>query len=152
MLHVDNTLYFGNENGRLFALYDTNGGVINRGPAKPIWATFQNNIRRTGDKRTPNTNLNEFTKEIPAKFELLQNFPNPFNPVTDIRFVLPKTSIVKISIYDILGKEIEVLVNEKLSPGSYNVGWDASKHPSGVYLYKLSAGDFVETKKMILIK
>lgn len=96
--------------------------------------------------------LNEPGKDIPSEYSMLQNYPNPFNPVTNIIFDIPKSSNVKIMIYNILGKEIVVLVNEKMNAGSYNVDWDASVYPSGVYFYKLVTDDFVESKKMVLIK
>jgi photosystem II stability/assembly factor-like uncharacterized protein len=97
------------------------------------------------------------TDEIPEKYSLSQNYPNPFNPVTKIKFDIKKEyrsqeSEVKLSIYDILGRKIEDLVNEKLQPGSYEVTFDGSNLPSGVYFYQLRTGDYVETKKMLLIK
>jgi len=93
-------------------------------------------------------------------FYLSQNYPNPFNPITNIKFNIPKTSLAKLTVYDVLGKEIAVLVDEELKPGSYNYDWDASAWASGVYYYKLVVGDasaplstgFIETKKMVLIK
>jgi photosystem II stability/assembly factor-like uncharacterized protein len=98
------------------------------------------------------TALNPISSEIPNKFNLLQNYPNPFNPVTNIKFDIPKKSNVKILIYDILGREIDVLFNESLNAGSYQADWDASNFPSGVYFYKLVTEEFSESKKMILIK
>ncbi len=109
------------------------------------------------------------SNHIPSDFRIFQNYPNPFNPVTKIRFNLPLSSnegmqLAKIIIYDILGREITKLVNDELNPGSYEVEWDASSYPSGVYFYRLVVGDasasllkagssgFTETKKMILIK
>jgi len=72
--------------------------------------------------------------------------------MTNIKFQIPDLSYVKLIILDILGREVETLVNEQLNPGTYEVGWDASNYPSGVYYYKLAAADYTETKKMILIK
>jgi uncharacterized delta-60 repeat protein len=92
------------------------------------------------------------THEIPESFSLSQNYPNPFNPKSKIKFEISKLSEAKLIIYDVLGKEIVALVNEQLTPGTYEVEWDASNYPSGVYYYKLTTGDFVETKKMVLIK
>jgi photosystem II stability/assembly factor-like uncharacterized protein len=89
---------------------------------------------------------------LPKNYSLFQNYPNPFNPTTKIQFALPKTSFAKLIIYDILGREIAMLVNEKLSPGTYAVEWDGRKYSSGVYFYKITAGDFSETKKLVLIK
>jgi len=93
--------------------------------------------------------------EIPNHYSLSQNYPNPFNPETKIKFAIPvgngRDRSVLI-IFDALGREIETLVKEQLSPGTYEVNWNASNHPSGVYFYKLISGDFTETKKMILLK
>jgi hypothetical protein len=88
----------------------------------------------------------------PLEFALLQNYPNPFNPTTVINYQLPKTSAVKLSIYDALGKEMSTLVNESQNAGYYNIEWNASAYPSGVYFYRLEAGSFISNKKMILIK
>ncbi len=90
--------------------------------------------------------------EIPLEFSLSANYPNPFNPVTKFRFGLPENSNVKIAVFDILGKQISILVNGEFEAGFYNIAWDGSSHPSGVYFYRLEAGDFTETKKMILLK
>jgi hypothetical protein len=90
--------------------------------------------------------------EVPTSFALKQNFPNPFNPVTSIHFDIPKSSLVKISVYDIMGREVEVLADESVPAGKYEVKWDASKYSSGVYFYTLIAGNFTQTKKMILAK
>jgi outer membrane protein assembly factor BamB len=99
------------------------------------------------------------SNQIPGEFELFQNYPNPFNPVTKIRFSVPNTVSplkggrrVILSIYDILGCEITTLVNEHLKPGTYEVEWNASEYPSGVYFYILNADGFIDTKRMILIK
>lgn len=98
--------------------------------------------------------IQPISSEIPRVFSLSQNYPNPFNPSTKIRFDISGTSSSQtlLTVYDLLGREVAVLVNEKLSPGEYEVDFDGSKYPSGVYYYKLSAGDFTETKKMVLIK
>ena len=98
------------------------------------------------------TSIKSNGSEIPAEFLLLQNYPNPFNPATTIKFDIAASSFVNLRVYNILGKEIEVLVNEQMNPGSYNVDWDASNYPSGVYIYKMISGNFIQTKKMILIK
>jgi len=95
--------------------------------------------------------------EIPNEYRLYQNYPNPFNPVTNIKFQIPasvETSRwdVLLVVYDILGNEIAVLKNAKLTPGTYEVEWNASNYPSGIYFYRLTAGDFSEVNKMVLIK
>ncbi|HEY5125432.1 MAG TPA: LamG-like jellyroll fold domain-containing protein [Ignavibacteria bacterium] len=90
--------------------------------------------------------------EVPGKFDLYQNYPNPFNPVTTIKYEIAKTVSVKIVVFDILGREIKTLVNEVKKSGSYSLVFDASEFASGSYYYRLSAGDYVNTKKMIVIK
>ncbi|MBE2218814.1 MAG: SBBP repeat-containing protein [Ignavibacteria bacterium] len=89
---------------------------------------------------------------IPTIFTLFQNFPNPFNPVTKIRFDIPNSSNIKLTIYDVLGGEIETLVNQQLNAGSYETEWNASGFSSGVYFCKLSADDYSTIKKMTLLK
>lgn len=90
--------------------------------------------------------------EILKSFGLSQNYPNPFNPVTNINFSLPANATVKLVVYDMTGKELSVLVNEQLNAGTYKFDFDASHLSSGTYFYKLTAGDFSEVKKMILVK
>ena len=89
---------------------------------------------------------------LPTDFSLSQNYPNPFNPNTRIKYSIPNESKVVIRVYDILGKEIATLVNEEKPSGNYSVEFDASNLSSGVYLYKIQARDFVQTRKMILLK
>ncbi len=96
--------------------------------------------------------INPIAKVIPREYRLLQNYPNPFNPSTLIRFDIPRLSNVKISVYDVLGQEVVTLANEKLSAGSYEIDWDASGYTSGVYFYELIANEFVDMKKMVLLK
>jgi len=89
---------------------------------------------------------------IPQKFLLSQNYPNPFNPSTTIEFSIPKAEHVTLKIYNLLGQEITTLVSEKLTLGEYKYTWDASQLASGVYIYKLEAGNFSITRKLILLK
>jgi hypothetical protein len=89
---------------------------------------------------------------FPDKIELQQNYPNPFNPNTNIRYQIANNIFVVLRVYDILGKEIATLVNEKLSAGTYEVKFDGTNLPSGVYYYKIEAGKYSATKKMLLIK
>jgi hypothetical protein len=103
-----------------------------------------------GDTNT--VGINVISKNIPDKYKLCQNYPNPFNPSTNIKYQIINNKLVTLKIYDILGKEVATLVNEKQSPGYYEVTWDASNYPSEVYFYKVVCGDFSEVKKMILIK
>lgn len=96
--------------------------------------------------------IQKISSEVPTKYSLLQNYPNPFNPSTIIRYEIPKSCFVKLVIYDILGKEVEILVNEKQNEGTYEVTFYVSKYQSGVYFYKLETENYSETKKMLLIK
>jgi len=90
--------------------------------------------------------------EIPTDFTLSQNYPNPFNPSTKIKYSVPQTSKVQIKVFDVLGNEIETLINEEKPVGTYQFTWYAENLPSGVYFYQLKAGEFVQTKKMLLLK
>ena len=92
------------------------------------------------------------TASTPSSFELQQNYPNPFNPTTTIAFNVPRLCHVKLVVYDVLGRKVETLVNAEMGPSQYSVPFDASNLASGVYFYRLNAGDFVETKKMVVIK
>ncbi len=96
--------------------------------------------------------INQPGSEIPGEYSLGQNYPNPFNPTTKILFDIPKESNVKLVIYNILGSEVKVLLNENVSAGKYEAAFDASNLPSGTYFYRLETGNYVQTKKMILIK
>jgi len=96
--------------------------------------------------------IQTLSNEIPKEYKLIQNYPNPFNPSTNIKFDIQKTSLAKLIIYDALGREVATLVNEELKAGSYQVDWDGSGYPSGVYFYKIIADDYVNVKKMILLK
>src|SRR5690606_22599016 len=98
------------------------------------------------------TGIQNVSSEIPGKYELSQNYPNPFNPSTSIKFSLPQSEVATLKVYDILGKEVASLVNEKLNSGTYEYQFNASGLTSGVYFYKLEAGSFSEVKKMLLIK
>jgi len=118
-------------------------------------------------KRNPTGNpisIRNISSEIPTGFALYQNYPNPFNPITKIKFEIPNNAViarsgatwqsltVSLKVFDILGKEITTLVNEQLQPGTYEVTFDGSNLPSGIYFYQLRSGNFVETKKLILLK
>jgi len=104
--------------------------------------------------------INSNSNEIPICYKLYNAYPNPFNPATKIKFAISGTSVAQsfLSVYDMLGREIDILVNTDLQPGTYEVDWDGSNYASGVYYYKLSvlnSGSSVkyhETKRMLLIK
>ena len=96
--------------------------------------------------------IKNISTEVPSGFSLSQNYPNPFNPVTNLEFGISDLGFVTLKVYDLLGKEVSTLVNEKLNPGTYRVEFNAGSLTSGVYFYRLSTGDFSDTKRMILIK
>jgi uncharacterized delta-60 repeat protein len=96
--------------------------------------------------------IRNLSNEIPKECKLYQNYPNPFNPTTNIKYQIQKSNFVEVKVYDILGKSIASLVNEKQSPGTYEVQFNGGNLPSGIYFYKLRTGDFVQVKKMLMIK
>src|SRR5690606_31667997 len=91
-------------------------------------------------------------KIIPTEYTLFQNYPNPFNPVTIIRYDIPKAGNVELKVYDILGREVKVLVNEIKSAGRYEVEFNASDLASGIYIYRIQTPDFTKSQKMILVR
>lgn len=102
---------------------------------------------------TPNSvGINPLGSYIPSDFKLFQNFPNPFNPTTRIKFDVPISGFVSLKIYDIMGREIDNLVSQDLKAGSYEMEFNAANKPSGIYYYKISTEKYQETKKMILVK
>ncbi|MFZ1684747.1 MAG: T9SS type A sorting domain-containing protein, partial [Candidatus Zixiibacteriota bacterium] len=101
---------------------------------------------------TSSTDVDDNSNGIPTHFALSQNFPNPFNPSTEISFAIPTRSWVRIDIYNMLGSLVTTLVDRELPAGRHHSTWNGQAAPSGVYLYRLTAGDFVDTKKMLLIK
>lgn len=107
-------------------------------------------------KRDPtgnaSTGIQQISNEVPENFQLDQNYPNPFNPVTNLEFGISELGFVSLKVYDMQGREVSTLINKKLSPGSYKLDFDGSNFTSGSYFYRLVAGDFIETKKMILAK
>ena len=96
--------------------------------------------------------VKEKTGKIPTEYSISQNYPNPFNPTTKIKFGLPKAGFTRITVYDLLGRDIMTLINNELKAGYHEINIDAHNLPSGIYLYKIQSGDFTKTKKMILMK
>jgi hypothetical protein len=94
----------------------------------------------------------ENANSAPLQFSLAQNYPNPFNPSTTIEFTLPKSEFVELKIYNILGKEVSILVSEELNQGNHTFTWKGTGFASGVYYYRIEAGNFVQTRKMIYLK
>ena len=95
--------------------------------------------------------VERYDSGVPVHYGLEQNYPNPFNPSTVIRFATPKSGDVTLRVYDLLGKEVAVLVSQQLPAGNFSVQWKADV-PSGTYIYRIQAQDFVETRKMLLIR
>jgi hypothetical protein len=89
---------------------------------------------------------------IPTEFKLYQNYPNPFNPVTSIKYDIAKSTLVKIRIYDVTGKLVEELINQNMEAGAYEANWNGTNNASGVYFYKIEAGDYTKVMKMVLVK
>ncbi|RJP60166.1 MAG: T9SS C-terminal target domain-containing protein [Ignavibacteriales bacterium] len=121
-----------------------------RNKVRKLFEIYEQNF--PGSYTPPN-----YEEIYPKEFSLSQNYPNPFNPSTTIKFTVPldvkrETSNTKLVVYDILGREVKTLVNENRAPGSYEITFDASQLASGVYFYRLTSGDFMQTKKMILIR
>jgi photosystem II stability/assembly factor-like uncharacterized protein len=96
--------------------------------------------------------IQQISSNVPEDFSLSQNYPNPFNPVTNIEFMVSKSSFVKLAVFDVSGREVETLVNQSMSAGSYKADWNATKYSSGIYFYSITTENYHETKKMILIK
>jgi len=134
---------------KFYFQYQTTGGSSVREPAGSNYYKFS-----YGSMNISNLTSVKNNDAIPSQFYLSQNYPNPFNPSTVISYKLSVTSKVSLKVYDLLGREVATLVNEERLPGSYNSQFSIlnSQLPSGVYFYRLQAGDFSETKKMILIK
>ena len=94
----------------------------------------------------------EYEAGVPASFSLTQNYPNPFNPVTTISYQLPVAGTIRLAVYDMLGREVCVLLNERKEPGGYTATWDAGGMASGMYLYRLVAGDYHAVRKMLVLR
>ncbi|MCX6163746.1 MAG: T9SS type A sorting domain-containing protein [Ignavibacteriae bacterium] len=128
-----------------YTIYYWRVAAINNG-GQSTWSGLYN-------FRTINSiGINLISSEIPAEYKLYNNYPNPFNPNTIIRFQIKDLRLVTLKVFNTLGKEVVTLVNENLSPGKYEVSFDGSNLPSGIYFYTIRSGDFTDTKRMLLIK
>lgn len=152
--------------GQQFAYKTVNGGnswanMYDAG-GRTLWGVYFNNantgymVSDTGKVYKTTTGgvigITNISGIVPKDFSLGQNYPNPFNPTTNIKFAIPRAAFVKLAVYDMLGREVESLVSQQLTAGSYVVDWNASKFSSGIYMYKLTTNDFSMVKKMSLIK
>jgi photosystem II stability/assembly factor-like uncharacterized protein len=160
-------LFVATENGGVFRSADNGNtwGEINTGlPANTNGRALilSNNVLYLGTsdgvvwKRNLSdlgiTSINQINDEIPSDFELKQNYPNPFNPSTSIQFSVQSSRYVSLKVYDVTGSEVATLVNNELPAGIYKYDFDGSKLSSGIYFYELKSGDFIDIKKMMLLK
>ncbi len=102
-------------------------------------------------ERTAGTDVAE-TDRNPGGYRLEQNYPNPFNPSTTVSFVIGNSSFVSLKVFDILGREVAILLDGRMEAGEHSVRWDAASYPSGVYYYRMTAGKYSETEKMVLVR
>jgi photosystem II stability/assembly factor-like uncharacterized protein len=152
-----NTLFFSGDTGKTWTVQEfTLSNVGGRDIVIPNegcgWFICDNgHVYRTmtPDRVTTGT---ESRPVLPSVYRLSQNYPNPFNPSTTIKYELPKSSVVRMSVYDMLGREVSVLVNERREAGVHEVKFDASGLSSGVYVYRLQVGDFVQSRKLLLLR
>jgi len=135
-------------NSSVFALTVFNNKLIAAGNFSMADSQYVNYIAQWNGP----IGIKSISSEVPGKYSITQNYPNPFNPETKIKFELPKSSFTTLIVYDALGREVAILVNEKLNAGSYEETWNATNFSSGIYFYRLESDNFTETKKMILIK
>ncbi|MBK9096854.1 MAG: T9SS type A sorting domain-containing protein [bacterium] len=131
-----------------------NGVSAHNNIVRPVWTRIDNNLNSLWTALVDSvTSVEEYPEQIEVlNYKLFQNYPNPFNPNTVIGYQLSVISNVTLKVYDVLGNEIATLVNEEKLAGTYEVNFDAAGLPSGLYLYKLSAGDMFQIKKMVLLK
>lgn len=155
----DSTLYIGTLGHQVIALYAgstslSKTSVSQQTMKTPKWSTFQGNNQRTGISSSllGVTGIQNMKNNTPKSFALSQNFPNPFNPTTTISFTLPSHLFVSLKIIDLLGREVSTIVSEEMPAGSYLRTWNATNMSSGIYFYRLHAGAFNETKKLILLR
>ena len=122
--------------------YLLNGNYIFAGTNNSVWRRVLSEV----------IGIKNISSEVPSTYSLSQNYPNPFNPTTRISFKVASYKVIKLQVFDILGKEVATLVNEKLQPGTYEATFDASAYTSGVYFYRLTTDNYTDVKKMILLK
>jgi Secretion system C-terminal sorting domain len=128
-----------------------NGGVLSPQQGEPL-INIAEDVIELLEQMDAMPERKSVSPGLPKEFALHNNFPNPFNPVTSISFDIPEQINVKISVYDVLGKEIKVLLDSRMEPGVHKVTFDASNYPSGIYFYRIETGKFNLTKKMMLVK
>ena len=121
-----------------------------------LWIVTNNGVARSynwgidWEKFSYDLSVDDF--HLPFNYNLINIYPNPFNPSTTISFTIPEFGLTSITAYDITGRKLETLTNEVLSIGNYSINWNASSYPSGVYLIKMDCGEFTQTQKVVLVK
>ncbi len=149
----NNLVVFGQNSGNIYIIkYPSSARMIPGLLNIAEWPTFKGSNKRTGNKLEIISDVEKNNNPLPSEFLLLQNYPNPFNSATAIQYSIPQRSNVTIKVYDILGNEVTTLVNEEEDQGVYTINFDANNLASGLYLYRIQAGSFIDTKKMILLK
>jgi hypothetical protein len=151
LLNAQNYTYCGNNNDKVLICHHgmTLCVSMNAVQAHLNHGDFLGNCTDTIPPPKSPVGENNFT---PDKFILSQNFPNPFNPETNINFSIPVNAFVSLKVYDITGKEVASLISENMNAGTYSVVWNASEYTSGVYFYKIETGNFSDVKRMTLVK
>jgi hypothetical protein len=128
-------------------------GIFNRSNGAQAYPDIVKAVVDTNDINNTSTSVGMLDLHSnPTTFSLMQNYPNPFNPSTTISFSLPSKSIVSLKVFDLTGKENATIVSQELSAGTYSRQWNAAHMSSGIYFYRLQAGSFTETKKLVLLK
>jgi len=122
---------------------------LNKEPAELIFDPDRDIVLKAANSVLVSVDENE---NIPAEFSLEQNYPNPFNPTTTIKFSLPENEFVTLKVFDVMGNEITVLVNEEKTAGSHSIKFNAVDIASGIYFYQLKAGKHSDTKKLVILK
>ena len=158
--YVNGSVFVATQGGKLVSIRDGwryDGSFKEKfgpqwGKKQAQWATYQGNYRRSGNVDMSVSTSSESFELIPTEFELLQNYPNPFNPSTKIEFSLPEASLVTLEVFNTLGQKVRTLKNEKMAAGNYSVTFEAFDLTTGVYLYRLTAGEFSQINRMLLIK
>ncbi len=150
--YVDSLTSYISENHYLNLEFQNIENYSNEGIVREYIIEVDGKVLQAGSQRMSLMNKVKENNQIPKLFSLSQNYPNPFNPVTNIKYQIPINTFVTVKVYDILGKEVKTLVNEFKSVGNYSVLFDASSLSSGIYFYKMSAGEFSDVKRMVLVK
>lgn len=150
--YVDSLTSYISENHYLNLEFQNIENYSNEGIVREYIIEVDGKVLQAGSQRMSLMNKVKENNQIPKLFSLSQNYPNPFNPVTNIKYQIPINTFVTVKVYDILGKEVKTLVNEFKSVGNYSVLFDASSLASGIYFYKMSAGEFSDVKRMVLVK